>query len=70
VSGALADDGLTNPAAVARPLPTRTIRRQGHHDHDKSRAVSVAATAWLAFGAVVTTLIRRFALPNPRELTH
>jgi hypothetical protein len=27
-----------------------------------------AALAWLAFGAVVTTLIRRFALPNPREL--
>lgn len=27
-----------------------------------------AAIAWLAFGAVVTTLIRRFALPNPREL--
>jgi hypothetical protein len=27
-----------------------------------------AALAWLAVGAVVTTLIRRFALPNPREL--
>jgi len=27
-----------------------------------------AATVWLAFGAVVTTLIRRFALPNPRGL--
>ena len=27
-----------------------------------------AAIVWLAFGAVVTTLIRRFALPNPREL--
>lgn len=27
-----------------------------------------AAIAWLAFGAVVTTLIRRFALPSPREL--
>jgi hypothetical protein len=29
-----------------------------------------AAIAWLAFGAVVTTLIRRFALPNPREVMH
>lgn len=28
----------------------------------------LAAIVWLAFGAVVTTLIRRFALPNPREL--
>jgi hypothetical protein len=27
-----------------------------------------AAIVWLAFGAVVTSLIRRFALPNPREL--
>jgi hypothetical protein len=27
----------------------------------------LAAIVWLAFGAVVTTLIRRFALPNPRE---
>jgi hypothetical protein len=27
-----------------------------------------AAIAWLAFGAVVTTLIRRFALPDPSEL--
>jgi hypothetical protein len=27
-----------------------------------------AALVWLAFGAVVTTLIRRFALPNSREL--
>jgi hypothetical protein len=27
-----------------------------------------AAVVWLAFGAVVTSLIRRFALPNPREL--
>jgi hypothetical protein len=27
-----------------------------------------AAIVWLALGAVVTTLIRRFALPNPREL--
>ena len=27
-----------------------------------------AAIMWLAFGAVVTALIRRFALPNPREL--
>jgi hypothetical protein len=27
-----------------------------------------AAIVWLAFGAVVTTLIRRFALPNPRGL--
>lgn len=26
-----------------------------------------AAIVWLAFGAVVTTLIRRFALPTPRE---
>ncbi len=26
-----------------------------------------AAVAWLALGAVVTTLIRRFALPSPRE---
>ena len=29
-----------------------------------------AAIVWLALGAVVTTLIRRFALPNPRELVH
>lgn len=29
-----------------------------------------AAIVWLALGAVVTTLIRRFALPNPRELIH
>ena len=28
-----------------------------------------AAVVWLAFGAVVTTLIRRFALPSPRGLT-
>ncbi|TKG59286.1 hypothetical protein FCN18_36900 [Prauserella endophytica] len=27
-----------------------------------------AAIVWLAFGAVVTSLIRRFALPNPHEL--
>jgi hypothetical protein len=27
-----------------------------------------AAIVWLAFAAVVTTLIRRFALPNPGEL--
>jgi hypothetical protein len=27
-----------------------------------------AAIVWLAFGAVITSLIRRFALPNPREL--
>lgn len=29
-----------------------------------------AAIVWLAFGAVVTTLFRRFALPDPRELMH
>lgn len=29
-----------------------------------------AAIVWLALGAVITTLIRRFALPNPRELMH
>jgi len=31
---------------------------------------SLAAILWLAFGATVTTLIRRFALPKPRELMH
>jgi hypothetical protein len=29
-----------------------------------------AAIVWLALGAVVTTLIRRFALPNQAELIH
>jgi hypothetical protein len=29
-----------------------------------------AAIAWLALGAVVTTLIRRFALPSRRDFVH
>jgi|GEM_PF-3473669 len=45
-------DGLFTPASAK----TQVLLNSG-----------LAALAWLAFGAVVTMLIRRFALPGPRR---